>query len=283
MKMISYAQNFEDVMLWRVLKHIPKGFYVDVGAWSPNNDSVTRHFYENGWNGINIEPNPEFQQQYLQARPKDINLGVALSDEIGIAEIYFVSNPGLSSLDKAIAQGHTGCTTIPSKVDVTTLQAIFSQYAPDQEIHFLKVDVEGLEKKVLLGNDWSKYCPWIVVVEATHPMSQVENYEEWEFILLEAHYLFAYADGLNRFYVAPKHKELLEAFKYPPNVFDDFVLAIEINLQNQVINIDFAAQKQAQELQKQISDLQAQYHSMISSRSWKITKPLRIIMDILRG
>ena len=26
---ISYAQNFEDVMLWRALKHVEKGFYID--------------------------------------------------------------------------------------------------------------------------------------------------------------------------------------------------------------------------------------------------------------
>jgi len=32
MTFISYAQNFEDVMLYRTLKHIEKGFYIDVGA-----------------------------------------------------------------------------------------------------------------------------------------------------------------------------------------------------------------------------------------------------------
>jgi len=46
MSLISYAQNFEDVMLWRALKHINKGFYIDVGAFSPDNDSITKFFYE---------------------------------------------------------------------------------------------------------------------------------------------------------------------------------------------------------------------------------------------
>ena len=32
MSFISYAQNFEDVMLWRALKHISEGFYIDIGA-----------------------------------------------------------------------------------------------------------------------------------------------------------------------------------------------------------------------------------------------------------
>ena len=54
MSFVSYAQNFEDVMLWRALRDIPNGFYVDVGAWSPEVDSVTLAFYERGWSGINM-------------------------------------------------------------------------------------------------------------------------------------------------------------------------------------------------------------------------------------
>ena len=58
--MISYAQNYEDVVLERCFKDVPAGFYIDVGAWDPLEHSVTHHFYERGWHGINIEPNPEF-------------------------------------------------------------------------------------------------------------------------------------------------------------------------------------------------------------------------------
>ncbi len=32
---ISHAQNFEDVILWRALKHVQNGFYIDVGAQDP--------------------------------------------------------------------------------------------------------------------------------------------------------------------------------------------------------------------------------------------------------
>jgi len=54
---IYYAQNFEDVMLWRALKHIKNGFYIDIGAWDPVIDSVSNLFYENGWRGINVGDN----------------------------------------------------------------------------------------------------------------------------------------------------------------------------------------------------------------------------------
>jgi len=32
MTFISYAQNYEDVMLWRALKDVSNGFWFDVGA-----------------------------------------------------------------------------------------------------------------------------------------------------------------------------------------------------------------------------------------------------------
>lgn len=40
MAFISYAQNFEDVMLWRALKLFGPGRYIDVGANHPSQDSV---------------------------------------------------------------------------------------------------------------------------------------------------------------------------------------------------------------------------------------------------
>lgn len=289
--MISYAQNFEDIMLWRALKHIEKGFYIDVGAWSPEQDSVTRHFYEEGWRGINIEPNPTFHALYKDKRPEDINLEVALSDEIGTAELYFSSNSGLSSLDASIANTHeaAGCFTIPATVHVTTLKDICQKYCDKQEIHFLKVDVEGLEKKVLLGNDWDIFRPWIVVVEATHPMSQLENHEEWEPILVNKQYQFVYADGLNRFYLALEHIDLQSYFKYPPNFFDNFVLIEEVRLKNQVQQIANDAQDQAQSAQEQICDLaeklktlQQNYDVILKSKSWKLTKPLRYCSKLFK-
>ena len=76
MPFISYAQNFEDVMLWRALCDMENGFYVDVGAADPKELSDTRAFYERGWSGINVEPLDEYFDKLTQARPRDTNLVV---------------------------------------------------------------------------------------------------------------------------------------------------------------------------------------------------------------
>lgn len=310
MSFISYAQNFEDVILWRALKHVEHGFYIDVGAWSPDLDSVTKAFYERGWRGINIEPNPEFNRQLENCRPDDKNLRIALGDREGVCIMNFLSNPGLSTLDDAIAKKHqeAGWNLDRREVQLATLTDIWQQHVSiGQEVHFLKVDVEGFEEAVLRGNDWSENRPWIVVVEATLPLSQMESYEHWEPILLTANYCFVYADGLNRFYVAEEHQELLSVFKYPPNVFDEFLLSGQREAEIRASQAKGQAQQaesravQAEALTAQAKDQAQQAESraaqaearaqqaeayiaaLHSSTSWRITKPLRAFKRILGG
>jgi FkbM family methyltransferase len=300
---ISYAQNYEDVMLWRALKHVQKGFYVDVGAWSPDIDSVTRSFYEKNWRGINVEPNPEFHEKYGMHRPEDINLKLAVGDQDGYILINFISNPGLSTAVDEFAKQHesAGWTSNKQKVTLMTLASICKQHVKqDQDIHFLKVDVEGFEEAVLRGNDWATYRPWIVVVEATLPMTQVESYQKWEPILFHAGYNFAYADGLNRFYVANEHAELLGSFKYPPNVFDDFLMNAHQEAEAKAQQAEAKAQQaeakaqqaeakaqqainQAQQAQSQAQAQAAQLESIYTSGSWRFTAPIRQLMNFLRS
>jgi hypothetical protein len=93
-----------------------------------------------------------------------------------------------------------------------------------KEVHWLKIDVEGFEEKVLKGWDSQTLRPWVMVVEATIPDLPETDYAGWDPILTAAGYQFVYFDGLNRFYVAKEHAELAKAFSSPPNVFDDMML-----------------------------------------------------------
>ena len=65
---------------------------------------------------------------------------------------------------------------------------------------FLKIDVEGHELSVISSADWVKKKPLVVVVEAIDAITLEPNHEEWEPLLLDAGYTFAYFDGINRFY-----------------------------------------------------------------------------------
>src|SRR4051812_47472096 len=106
MAFISYAQNYEDVMLWRALRDVEQGFYVDVGAADPDIESVTRAFYERGWSGINVEPFDELFAKLVQARPRDANLKVAVGPEEGVRTLHAFSGTGLSTFDPQISAQH---------------------------------------------------------------------------------------------------------------------------------------------------------------------------------
>lgn len=259
---ISYAQNMEDVILHRALKAINNGLYIDIGAQSPDLDSVTKAFFERGWRGINVEPNPFFYKQLSKQRKNDINLLCAIGSRSSIKTFYFVENTGLSTLKRNIALHHerSGFHIKTKKVNISTLNQIWESYIPERhDVHFLKIDAEGFELEIIKGNNWLKNRPWIILVESMKPNKQIECHEPWEKYLLKNKYKMVYADGLNRFYLAKERYNLLPAFKYPPNIFDKIIRVKELNLQDNN------------------SNLQLEIKLMHQSRSWKITSPLRFI------
>jgi len=221
---VSYAQNFEDVILQRVLANVEHGVYIDVGAQHPIHDSVTRAFYERGWRGGNIEPVDEWFGLLCIDRPEDINLQVVVGANAGEVTFYRVSETGLSTMDAEVAKKHAanGENVVEIVMPMRTLTDVIEQVSPDQ-LHFLKIDVEGAEGEVLRGLDLSAVRPWVLVIESTLPNTQVDVSHEWSHLVIDAGYSEVYFDGLNRFYLAKEHAALAERFAMPPNCFDNFV------------------------------------------------------------
>lgn len=235
--MISYSQNFEDVLLWRTLGHIDSGFYIDIGAWSPTTDSVTRFFYESGWRGINVDPLPEAIAQFDVFRPRDINVLTAISALPNGATFFAVRETGLSTFDPEAADAARtlGYTVEPIAVPTLPLEFLWDNYVPKgQDVHFLKIDVEGHEKNVITSGNWERHRPWVVVVEATRPLTQIAVFEEWEKDLLDNRYVYCWFDGLNRYYVSEERRDLGRHLAVQPNVFDNFVSGEVIELRREL-------------------------------------------------
>ena len=81
-RFVSFAQNGEDVVLWRALGGIENGRYVDVGANDPSLLSVTRAFYDRGWSGLCVEPDPVLAPIFQAERPRDQVLTAVISDSV---------------------------------------------------------------------------------------------------------------------------------------------------------------------------------------------------------
>lgn len=299
MSFISYAQNQEDVMLYRALKHIPKGFYIDVGANDPVEDSLTKAFYDIGWCGINIEPQQDYYELLKQQRPNDTNLNIAISSSQKEIEFYISHIRGWSTtrLSTINEDKKDYFSLTPLIIQALTLDEVIEKNNI-QEIHFLKIDVEGAEKDVLLSFSFS-IKPWIIVIEATLQGTNIDNSKEYQDIILHQGYTFAYFDGINNFYISPLHPELLEFFAYPPNVLDDFLTyplyhtlqvceeqtKVITNLHQTIDTLSSKLQEMDLRLKETDSRLQNYmqlYYMVVNSRSWKITYPLRAITSYIK-
>lgn len=242
--MLSYAQNAEDVVLRRVFADVERGFYVDVGASSPTEDSVTHVFYTQGWRGVNVEPDPHDYEQLTAARPRDVNLHAAVGSGRDPIMFYPSVTRGLGTVDPELARNRE-CGP-PREVPQLSLDHIFETYAPAKGVDFLKVDTEGWEADVLASADWERTRPRVVVVEAMDANGSA-THEAWEPHLLKAGYRLGLFDGLNRFYCRGEEAErLLPRLAAPANVFDEWrpvrEVAIQKMLQESLISFETALQ-----------------------------------------
>jgi FkbM family methyltransferase len=271
MTFISYAQNFEDVLLWRTFRLFGPGFYVDVGANHPLYGSVTHTLYERGWRGINIEPVEHYYRALCAARQEDINLCLAIGADEGQLTFYENRGSGLSTLSEGMKeiQQAAGIRFEPREVRVCRLDAICEEHLPaDVAFHFLKIDVEGFEEQVLCGMDFVRFRPWLVMLESPFNQRPV-----WEQRILSAGYQFAYCDGINWYYVAQEHPELMPCFSIPPNILDEFQLCHGHPLSYPVQD-DRQLKVAVADANRRADEAEVQLAAVHSSRSWKLLHAL---------
>ena len=248
--MITFSQNFEDVMLSRVFNKKSDGFYIDIGAHDPDELSVTKHFYNLGWNGINIEPVPKSFNKFIKKRKRDINLNIAVGSVEEIREFYSVNGYLKSGLDASALSSFCKQNVIDAvrefdidyetiEIKTKPLKEICDTYC-NKPIDFIKIDVEGFEADVIKGADLINYRPTIVLIEATKPNSnplniydlrKISTWDDYDKIIIRSDYDFVYFDGLNRFYLKRESSELKHFFSFPISSFDKFVRPARAEIQ----------------------------------------------------
>ncbi len=213
-RVVSYAQNREDVILAAFFNDKPKGFYVDVGAHHHTDDSVTKYFYDRGWRGINFEPNKRLFDLLQEARPNDINLNIGIADKPGKLTLrVYDDGDGLSTFSSEMQNEYTDKKGGITKnfhdhtVTVATLADVFKEQKVTK-IDFLKIDIEGYEYQAIIGNDWQKYRPEVLCIEANH----VHN--DWRPVVEKNGYVFVFFDGLNEYYATKESGHTPDNFPY---------------------------------------------------------------------
>jgi FkbM family methyltransferase len=205
----SFSQEGEDLILARMLEFesgVPH-FYVDVGANHPKRFSNTFAFYDRGWKGIAIEPDPELSNLFAVRRPRDRVVAVGISEHSGELTYHRFSDPAMNTFDPQLAaeREKDGRWKLlqRSTVPVRTLASVLSEHIEiDHGIGFMSVDVEGFDLAVLRSNDWQRFRPRIVMAESLqsrlrdidrcpiHSLMAAQGYE----IVAKAHFTCFYRD-----------------------------------------------------------------------------------------
>ncbi len=224
---ISYAQNMEDILLDRLFRG-GQGTFMDIGANHPYIHNNTYFFYLRGWRGVNIEPTPRGHALFLEHRPEDHNLRLAISAQEGSLPFYEVWKEdeltGLSTLsaeaaEKCRAEGYKVVETQVTTRTVASLIEEFNIEPPD----LLSLDVESHESNVIRGIPLASWRPGVLVVESTLPFSPISNSEEWEPLLLEHGYELAAFNGINRFYLREDLLSKRHLLETPVNALDHYL------------------------------------------------------------
>ena len=264
--------------------------------------SVTKLFYDAGWSGLNIEPGPSYPA-LVDARPRDVNLAVAVSTREGLAD-FWISSPdsGLSSFvapdEQLVPEGFSFEQT---QVRCARLDTLIEEHAAGREIDFLKVDVEGAEGDVLRTFNPEIIRPTVILVEAISPIENRRNHHEWETLLTDHGYRFAAFDGINRFYVPDERADLIDPLAYPMSVLDRYesidVVAERFRAQQQLERDNATLRDAVRQRELANAVLAARNHDLAARSdrmaaelstirttvSWRVTRPLRAVRRVSVG
>jgi FkbM family methyltransferase len=176
----SFSHCGEDRILAYLFKRIPRGFFVDVGAFHPQTSSNTFLLYQRGWRGLNIDALPGAMEPFRRIRPLDINLEMAISDKAETLTYYKIGDAPhemngfswefQSNLHADFGIQESDVRRIP--IPALPLSDVLDQHLPaGRSIQLLTIDVEGMELRVLASNDWEKYRPIVVMTEHHQEMN----------------------------------------------------------------------------------------------------------------
>jgi FkbM family methyltransferase len=179
----SYSQRYEDIIIDDILGLKNTGPYLDIGAYDPHRLSNSKRFYDRGWRGCNVEPNPRRFERFVKDRPEDINLNVGVSDSAGRLIFYEVVPDAFSTLsDKRARELREQGAKFKAEIEVPviTMAELFERFLHHAEPDFCTIDTEGMDIAVLKGNDWTKFRPRVICVEVTSIQNSEAGSQEAE-------------------------------------------------------------------------------------------------------
>jgi FkbM family methyltransferase len=170
----SFSMHGEDRVLeyYQACLKLPKvGRFIDIGAYHPVMSSNTFALSLAGWNGINIDANPEAISRFEKMRPEDTNICIGISDREEECQ-YHIFGGGLGN---TISANHLafmkslGAPHIDTKlIRCRPIMDVLLEVLPAQEskiFDYINIDIEGMDEIVAKQLDWELLQPKVVSIE----------------------------------------------------------------------------------------------------------------------
>lgn len=176
-------------------------YLVDVGAHDGKYLSNSWPFIEDGWNAIAIEPLPSVFNVLKNNHRRHKNvvcINKACADTPGKLPLYIGADGENGQMSTLCTDDNEWFRQMRSDqsilVDVVTLTSILDEHKWPSNFGILLVDAEGMDYEVLLGLDFKKYQPRIVVTEeyASNPEKHQKKYDLLRQMGYTYHSLVAY-------------------------------------------------------------------------------------------
>jgi len=199
-KKISYSQCGEDLIvefIFNILK-VNDVYYLDIGEHHPYYLSNTALFYEKGFSGVLVEPDPDLCKLIKKYRKKDLclNFGIGINNESD-ANFFIFDVPTLNTFSSEEAlryqkEGHRIIKTI--KVTLVDINSLIDNYC-SKVPNFVSIDIEGYDFQVLSMFNFQKYRPEVFCIETLTYAKNGKNRKLNEIInLMESKGYLLYAD-----------------------------------------------------------------------------------------
>ncbi len=169
---VAFAQEGEDVLLWRIIENHQNGpgTFVDVGCNHPWSHSNTALFYLKGWSGVAIDPNPDFGDEFAASRPRDVFVNAGISDERGILRYHRFDQPLYNTFceERRMELESRKISALRESVDVEVRplrEVLHTVWGTGKPIDLLSIDAEGFDERILRSHDFERFPVRFVYVE----------------------------------------------------------------------------------------------------------------------
>jgi FkbM family methyltransferase len=198
------------------------GIFVEVGAYDGESFSNTSCLADLGWEGLYIEPHPEFAKKCLQRHHKN-NVKVynyAIDSVPGTKTLHV--GDALTTMSDATKSAYNSISwskhiSFDSSIQIQAirLDSLLNTAGIAKEFDLLVVDVEGYELNVFNSFDIDEWKPKMVIVELNdyHPSfwkneSLIRSSKIIRSLLSLNSYFQLYADHINTIFL---HKDHMKA------------------------------------------------------------------------